>query len=35
VILELISVRVTLMCCKNNQELPEDGADRRRNASEL
>jgi len=26
---------VIWMCCKNSQELPEDGVDERRNASEL
>ena len=34
VILESVSAYVTLMCCKN-RELPEDGAEKRRNASEL
>jgi len=34
-ILETVCAYVILKCCKNSRELPEDGVDKRRNASDL
>jgi len=32
---DILSAYATLMCCKNIQEIHEDGVDTRRNAPEL